>query len=206
MAGRQRVPECVLDYIRQVEGSNHADDALAEVADVDPQLVIEFSERIRESKHTVEDRYATGKTRGSAQRAFAAAVKTSYGHRCAITGISTPAFLVASHIVPWAADETTRLDPANGICLSTLVDRAFDRGFLSIDEDSIVHVEQARIDDAGLLSALTPYDGQRLAKPSNSPPNPHYLRRRIETPLGSLFVEGPAFEEPSTAENSCIRW
>jgi hypothetical protein len=179
MAGRQRVPATVLDFIHQVESAGTADDAIAEAAETDPSLVERFAERIAASDYTVEDRYASTKTRGSAQRAFADAVKKNYDFRCAITGITTRAFLVASHIVPWAEDETTRLDPSNGICLSTFVDRAFDTGYISIDESKVVHVEKQLIDDEALLKALLPYDGQLLALPSAAAPNPEYLRWRF---------------------------
>ncbi len=43
------------------------------------------------------------------QRAFAKVVKDNYGWECAITGVKTREFLIASHIVPWADDETIDL-------------------------------------------------------------------------------------------------
>src|SRR3954469_1591946 len=62
---------------------------------------------------------------------FRATVLTSYGHRCALTGLGVPTLLNASHIVPWAASVERRADPRNGLCLNTLLDRAFDRGLIS---------------------------------------------------------------------------
>jgi len=41
--------------------------------------------------------------------------------------------LIASHIVPWAKNEQERLNPENGICLSPLYDKAFDKGLMGID-------------------------------------------------------------------------
>jgi putative restriction endonuclease len=43
--------------------------------------------------------------------------------------------LIASHIKPWSQDEKNRLNPANGICLSATLDRAFDKGLISINKD-----------------------------------------------------------------------
>jgi len=40
----------------------------------------------------------------------------------------------ASHIIPWSKNEEERLNPENGICLSPLYDRAFDKGYISITE------------------------------------------------------------------------
>lgn len=67
------------------------------------------------------------------QSAFRSMVLNNYECRCAVTGITVPELLVASHIIPWAEREDTRLNPENGICLSSLYDKAFDRGLISID-------------------------------------------------------------------------
>jgi hypothetical protein len=48
------------------------------------------------------------------QSFFRAAVMTSYGCRCAISGIALPELLVASHIIPWAHSVERRADPRNG--------------------------------------------------------------------------------------------
>ena len=43
---------------------------------------------------------------------------------------------MASHIIPWSENKKERLNPENGICLSALYDKAFDRGFISIDKNN----------------------------------------------------------------------
>jgi hypothetical protein len=59
--------------------------------------------------------------------------------RCPLTGISDPALLRASHIVPWADCESDaeRLDVHNGVLLSALWDAAFDRGLVTFDEEGL---------------------------------------------------------------------
>ncbi len=156
------------------------DDAIAETSDIDEAEVREFALRMAGGDFAVADQHVTAKTRGSAQRVFASQVKGNYGCRCAITGLATPEFLVASHIVPWAEDELIRLDPANGICLSTFVDRAFDTGFLEIYEDYSIHINWERVGlDAALRDSLKQYEGRTLTLPTASQPNPDFLRRRL---------------------------
>lgn len=92
-------------------------------------------------------RWPWAKTRGSAQRAFAKAVKTNYGFRCAVSGIKSRDFLIAAHIVPWSEDQTIRLDPSNGIGLSLLVDRAFEKGYLRIEDDHTIRIDLDRVGD-----------------------------------------------------------
>ena len=62
--------------------------------------------------------------------------------RCAITDLSVPELLRASHIKPWADcdRDTERLDVFNGFLLAPNLDAAFDRGFISVADDGSVIV------------------------------------------------------------------
>jgi len=68
------------------------------------------------------------------QQFFRQAVLTAYDIRCCISGINVPRLLVASHIKPWGKFPSDRLNPQNGLCLSTLHDAAFDAGLIALDE------------------------------------------------------------------------
>jgi putative restriction endonuclease len=68
------------------------------------------------------------------QQFFRQAVLNSYGIRCCISGITIPRLLIASHIKPWNEFPAERLNPRNGLCLSTLHDAAFDDGLITLDE------------------------------------------------------------------------
>ena len=69
------------------------------------------------------------------QNVFRQIVVANYSSKCAITGIDLPELLFASHIIPWAKNEEERLNPENGICLSALYDKAFDKGLIAINEN-----------------------------------------------------------------------
>jgi putative restriction endonuclease len=69
------------------------------------------------------------------QSFFRTMVLDNYGTRCCLTGIPIPHVLRASHIIPWAEDESNRMNPANGLCLSATYDAAFDAHLISFDED-----------------------------------------------------------------------
>jgi HNH endonuclease len=159
--------------------SVQSDDIIAEQLEVSSEEVTSFDKQIDEKNYSVSDTFATAKTRGSAQRAFAERVKRNYGGRCAVTNIATRDFLVAAHIVPWSEDHHIRLDPANGICLSLLMDRAFENGFLIIEDDCRITINWDRVGgDAALQTILKPYDGSKLIAPKLSPPRIEFLRRR----------------------------
>ena len=68
------------------------------------------------------------------QHFFRRAVLSSYRGRCCISGLSDARLLTASHIVPWSNDKANRLNPSNGLCLSAIHDKAFDRGLITISD------------------------------------------------------------------------
>lgn len=169
-----------------LQSSGSDSDSTAESLDHSDAEVAEFDQKVTDGDYVVPDSTATVKTRGSAQRVFAQRVKDNYGWKCAITGIIKPEFLIASHIVPWSVDETIRLDPTNGICLSVLVDRAFEHGFLVIEDDLTLSVRWALVgDDEKLREQLVSIEGNKLNPPNASPPKVEYLKRRrvLQPPL-----------------------
>lgn len=123
---------------------------------------VKFYQRQEGGNYRVEDQEGSSKTRGAAQKVFANQVKLEYGFQCAVTGIKTKELLVASHIVPWSEDKDNRLNPRNGICLSPLIDKAFDKGFISFTDDLKLIVSDSAKTDAALYESLRPYEGKRL--------------------------------------------
>lgn len=69
------------------------------------------------------------------QSVFRQRVLVNYENKCAISGININELLIASHIIPWSINEKERLNPENGICLSPLFDKAFDKGFIGINNN-----------------------------------------------------------------------
>lgn len=71
------------------------------------------------------------------QELFRAALLDFWDGRCAVTGLSVPRLLRASHIKPWADCQTDaeRLDVHNGLLLAPQLDAAFDGGFITFADD-----------------------------------------------------------------------
>jgi hypothetical protein len=73
------------------------------------------------------------------QGQFRKALLDAYESTCPLLGISNPDLLVASHIKPWTAcTNHERLDPKNGILLSPLFDKLFDRGLITFKNDGTI--------------------------------------------------------------------
>lgn len=127
-----------------------------------------------------EDQLSIAKRR-KGQDYFRRMILYNYGGRCALTGINVPQLLLASHIIPWAdkSHQKDRLNPCNGICLSALYDKAFDKGFITISPDDYT---------IQLSSALREYEtqeyfdkqfgcfsGKQIAMPIDYKPNRDFL-------------------------------
>ncbi|MCV2359945.1 HNH endonuclease [Paucibacter sp. TC2R-5] len=86
-----------------------------------------------------------------------------WDRKCAVTGCGLTDVLVASHAKAWA-DSTNeeRLDPFNGLLLSAAVDKLFDRGLISFNNDGgMVSKSSVSVEDMRRLG-LTP--DARLSK------------------------------------------
>lgn len=128
----------------------------------------------------------TGPSESSATRSvrllqgfFRRTVLSGYGHRCALTGLAHRQLLVASHIIPWSADEGRRADPRNGLCLNALADKAFDRGLFTLDDDlSVILAPSLRETDLGgtLAEHLAGWEGRRLRPPERFEPDGEAVR------------------------------
>lgn len=91
-----------------------------------------YSETLRGTEHLKgQDKVREVKTRVN-QEVFRGIVLANYDFKCAITGIDISPLLRASHIIPWSKNEKERLNPENGICLSSLYDCAYDRGYIGV--------------------------------------------------------------------------
>ncbi|MEM9847957.1 MAG: HNH endonuclease [Bacteroidota bacterium] len=112
------------------------------------------------------------------QSFFRATILSSYNLKCAITGLSVPDLLVASHIVPWAKDKENRLNPRNGICLNSIHDKAFDKGYITITPDFKVKLSSAIADlkrDNSIKDLFLKYDNKKISLPDKFLPSKDFL-------------------------------
>lgn len=71
------------------------------------------------------------------QDIFRSSLMDYWQGRCPLTGITDPALLRASHIIPWSecVSDAQRLDVHNGLLLSALWDAAFDRSLVTFKDN-----------------------------------------------------------------------
>ena len=123
-----------------------------------------------------EDRVVETTTR-IGQSFFRAMILSAYDERCCITGLSIPSLLVASHIVPWSHDKQDRVNPRNGLLLSTLHDKAFDGGIITLGDDMTVRISPRYTgrDDRYFSESIERYEGQPIRLPEKFAPDQDLL-------------------------------
>lgn len=84
-----------------------------------------------------------------------------YWKRCPVTGCPEVRLLTASHIKPWSASSPAeRLDPFNGLLLTPNVDRVFDRGLVTFQDDGSLLCSSLLTDET--VKALGIKQGTRI--------------------------------------------
>ncbi len=135
------------------------------------------------SKFSGEEKTREVKTRVN-QNVFRQIILSSYSGKCAVSGINLPELLVASHIIPWSKNEKERLNPENGICLSSLYDAAFDRGLIGIKPDYSI-ILAAKIKKQNSETFYDRYfsciSGAQIILPERYKPKKDFLEFHLDT-------------------------
>lgn len=157
----------------------------------------------KRQKTTVEKKYSnvledlktlTGKDKLSMvkvrvnQALFRQIVLVNYNYKCAITGLNIIELLVASHIIPWSANKSERLNPENGICLSPLYDKAFDTGLITFSMDyKLILSKKLKSNESKEYYAkyFHPVEGLTISAPGKYFPSKEFLQYHQE----NIFVK-----------------
>ena len=149
------------------------------------KLIAEFQNKSIEQIETlnIED-FPKGEERETIIKArvnqsfFRSTILSSYNLKCCITGLSITDFLVASHIKPWSKDLENRTNPHNGLCLNSIHDKAFDRGFITVTPDFKILVSNFFDDysnDLAVTDFFKKYQNQLINLPDRFLPSKEFL-------------------------------
>lgn len=160
-----------LDFLEEVEAARYRVDTLRNLTNAAHQAPLEPAPNETETWRQSKVRLV--------QSFFRKTVLSSYDMCCAFCRLNDVRLLAASHIIPWADDETRRADPTNGLSLCALHDRAFDRGLMCIDDDLRIRVSKELLHDVQAVElcrvAFAEINGQRMNVPYRFTPDPAAL-------------------------------
>jgi putative restriction endonuclease len=112
------------------------------------------------------------------QNFFRSSVLSSYYQKCCITGIEISDFLVASHIIPWRSNKEHRMNPRNGLCLNSIHDQAFDKGFLTVTTDYKIKISDAVFEhpeNESISDFFLKYNSKKISLPDKFFPSQEFL-------------------------------
>lgn len=102
----------------------------------------------------------------------------NYWQRCPVTGCEEVRLLTASHIKPWSASlPAERLDPFNGLLLTPNIDRVFDRGLITFQDDGTLLCSSLLTDNT--IEALGIQPGIRITLAAQHLPYMAYHREHV---------------------------
>lgn len=158
-------------------------------------LIAKFQNKtIEENEEISLDNLPEGKERRTIvktrvnQNFFRSTILSSYNIKCCITGLSIPDFLVASHIKPWSKDKVNRINPHNGLCLNSIHDKAFDKGFIGITPDYRVILSNLFEDysnDKAANDFFKRHKNQKIFLPDRFLPSKEFLEYHYE----NIFIK-----------------
>jgi putative restriction endonuclease len=155
-----------LAYESELLISKFAHKPIEEISEIEIEDVRESVERETIVKQRVNQSF------------FRSTVLSSYYFKCCITSLSIPDFLIASHIVPWSKSTKNRLNPRNGLCLNSIHDKAFDRGFITITPDFTVKISkefEAFANEKAVKDFFVKFENHKINLPDKFLPSKEFL-------------------------------
>ena len=125
------------------------------------------------------------------QNFFRRSVLSAYNNECCMSGVTDSRMLIASHILPWKHGSKNRLNPRNGLCLSALHDRAYDRGLITVSTEHVVLISpdlHKQKSNAFLAKTLIKLEGSKIKLPKRFVPDPEFLNYHHTQVFGKIPV------------------
>lgn len=135
------------------------------IVDANPYAITKKDEMVL-SDYTGSETARIRKERND-QDSFRNRLLANYDQKCCLSGVSTTQLLIASHIVPWSKDKSKRLDPRNGLLFNAYLDRAFDKGIITIDSRNYSVLISDKLKDERALDYFNQYRGKEILLPKN---------------------------------------
>jgi putative restriction endonuclease len=139
-------PDFFGDYVKHLENLHELGESTQEIVIAEQVAAGNLQVNSQEVRVLPEERQSTIATinRKLREKNFTKRVLTAYGNQCAFSGMQLR-LVDAAHILP-VSEATSTDDTSNGIALSTLYHRAFDRGLVTLNEQYQIVVNNAKMD------------------------------------------------------------
>jgi len=112
------------------------------------------------------------------QQVFSENVKKNYGFKCCFPNCEVEGkdFLVGGHIARWADNESLRGNTENGLCFCLMHDKAFEKGYFTLEEDFTVVITSSEINKRHWLKNILEQGKNLEIKPREINPSIEALK------------------------------
>jgi putative restriction endonuclease len=138
-------PDFLGEYVKDLKNLHQLGESLREVQVVEQIATGQLQVNSEEVKSLSEERQTTIEMINKKLRdnSFKKRVLTAYGNQCAFSGMQLK-LIDAAHIFP-VSEPTSTDDTSNGIALSALYHRAFDRGLVTLNELYQIIINETKV-------------------------------------------------------------
>jgi len=156
-----------------------------------PEMIEQVSEKEIDKAIAMKDNYIVKEILATESRRIATVrngqsvirkhTLENYSNQCAMCDIDDPGILVASHIIPWSEDKSTRGVLENVICLCVLHDALFEQGKITINYDYTIEFSDRFLHRSKIYSLAKQITKTQLRMPKNVMPSKKLLiKHRIQ--------------------------
>lgn len=140
-------PDFFGDYVRDLEELHRLGNSQLEVKVIEQVAAGHLEINSTAVQELPEDRQViiTTVSRKLREKSFTKRVLAAYGNKCAFSGMQLK-LVDAAHILP-VSEPTSTDETSNGIALSALYHRAFDRGLVTINEQYQILVHNQKLEE-----------------------------------------------------------
>lgn len=177
-------PDFFGEYVQDLESLHQLGESATAIEVVERVAAGDLQVNSEEVQGLSNERQTTIQTISKKLRdiSFKQRVLNAYGNQCAFSGIQLK-LIDAAHIFP-VSEPTSTDDTSNGIALSALYHRAFDRGLVTLNEQYQIIVNEAKMDklreigfDGGMDTFRDNLRPVIIVPPAvNDRPNIHFVR------------------------------
>ncbi|AKP03060.1 HNH endonuclease [Companilactobacillus pabuli] len=168
------------DYFGLLERQSNLSPEFDDLSSDEELLSVKCYQAQRHELYTIEDTAKGIPTRRAADKYFSDQVKFNYRYKSALIGTSDEDELVATRIIPWEDNKTTRLDYRNGICLTKILKKAFTQGYFTFSDQGHIILSDLSSDDPELNKTLNKYKNRKIHMNREYSPNKNYLQYHRE--------------------------
>lgn len=168
------------DFIGLLDRQQDMDPETSALTPEEESIAVKCYQSEKMEAYFINDQVKGIETFNAVNKFFNDKVKFNYHYKSALVANNDESDLVATRIVPWTDDKDSRFDPQNGICLSTILSKAFTGGDFTFSDRGHMIISDIAAADPEINKVLNKYKNRKIYMNKQFSPNRKYLEYHRE--------------------------